>query len=120
MEGSLAIISPFLTAIVIILIIFITKAMRDKSRNQVIMKALEHGTELSPELFRDETKKKKDPLTSALATIGVGIALFISLYLFFDYQLKYAAFGFIPLFVGIGQLAGYLINKRSGDTREEI
>jgi len=73
-----------------------------------------------PSFSETKQKKKKDPLTSALATIGVGIALFISLYLFFDYQLKYAAFGFIPLFVGIGQLAGYLINKRSGDTREEI
>jgi hypothetical protein len=112
MEDILAISSPFVTAILIILIIFIAKIIRDKSRNQVIIKAIENGVEISPEMFNDQKNKKKyDPLTSALVTIGVGISLFIALYLFFDNEFKYAAFGFIPLFIGLGQLAGYLINR---------
>ncbi len=111
MEGVFGIISPFLTAIAIILIVFISKVLRDKSRNQVIIKAIEHGKEISPELLADSRKEKKyDPLASSLVTIGVGIGLFVALYLFFN-ELKFAAFGFIPLFIGLGQLAAYLINK---------
>ncbi|GAB1473799.1 hypothetical protein MASR2M69_12400 [Bacteroidota bacterium] len=49
--------------------------------------------------------------------IGVGIGLFISLFLFFN-ELKFAAFGFIPLFIGLGQLAGYLINKKKEDEKK--
>lgn len=118
MEGVFGIISPFLTAIIIILIVFISKVLRDRSRNEVIMKALEHGKELSPELLADTRKEKKsDPLTSSLVIIGIGIGIFISLYLFFN-ELKYAAFGFIPLFIGLGQLIAYLINKKDGKEME--
>ncbi|GAB1375049.1 MAG: DUF6249 domain-containing protein [Bacteroidales bacterium] len=116
MEGVLAILMPFLTAIIILAIVFTTKIMRDRSRNRLIEKAIEHGKELSPELFRGTEKEKqpKDPLTSSLVTIGAGIAIFIALFLFFDNQLKFAAFGLIPLFVGLGQLTAYLINKKNG------
>ncbi|MFA6770361.1 MAG: DUF6249 domain-containing protein [Bacteroidales bacterium] len=114
----LAIASPFLTAILILLIIFVSKILRDKSKNEVLMKALEKGVELSPEFFKNEPVKKKqdplnkqDPLTSALVTIGVGIGLFIALYLFFN-DIRFAAFGFIPFFVGLGQLIGYLVSKK--------
>lgn len=108
-----AVIVPFLTAVSILLIIFVTKYFRDKSRNEVLMKALDKDVELSPEFFQSaqSEKKKSDPLTSALVTIGVGIGLFIALYLFFN-DFKFAAFGFIPLFIGLGQLIGYLINKK--------
>ena len=83
---------------------------------RIIEKAIEHGKELSPELFRgiEKEKQPKDPLTSSLVTIGAGIAIFIALFLFFDNQLKFAAFGLIPLFVGLGQLTAYLINKKNG------
>ncbi|MGE0091435.1 MAG: DUF6249 domain-containing protein [Bacteroidales bacterium] len=113
MEDVIAVASPFIAGILIVLIVFVSKIMRDKSKNQVIMKAIEHGAEISPELFKEQQKKPKDPLTSALVTIGVGISLFIALFLFFDYQLKFAAFGFIPLFIGLGQLTAYLINKKN-------
>ncbi len=117
-EGALAISAPFVTAIIIVVTVFIAKVIRDKSRDKVIMRAVECGKELSPDLFTAEKKKAKDPLTSALVTIGIGISLFIALFLFFDYQLKFAAFAFIPLFIGLGQLTGYLINKRRGSSEE--
>jgi len=120
MENTLVpifgIISPFLMVVGIILIIFITKMKTEKSRNAVIIKAIENGVELSPEFMKNSIpEKKRDPLTSSLVLIGVGIGLFISLFLFFN-QLKFAAFGLIPLFIGLGQLAGYLINKNKGET----
>ncbi|MDX9811823.1 MAG: DUF6249 domain-containing protein [Bacteroidales bacterium] len=115
MEGVLAILMPFLTAIIILAIVYTTKIMRDRSRNRLIEKAIEHGRDISPELFKGNERPKlpKDPLTSSLVTIGAGIAIFIALFLFFDNQLKFAAFGLIPLFVGLGQLTAYLINKKN-------
>ncbi len=115
MEGVLAILMPFLTAIIILAIVYTTKIMRDRSRNRLIEKAIEHGRDISPELFKGNERPKlpKDPLTSSLVTIGAGIAIFIALFLFFDNQLKFAAFGLIPLFIGLGQLTAYLINKKN-------
>jgi len=106
------IIIPFLTAVTIIFLVLRAKVTRDKSRNELIAKAIEHGKELSPDLFAadERNSKKSDPLTSALVSIGVGIGLFLALYFFFG-GFKFAAFGFIPLFIGIGQLVAYLINK---------
>jgi uncharacterized membrane protein len=59
MEGVFGIISPFLTAIIIILIVFISKILRERSRNELIMKAIEHGKEISPELLAESRKEKK-------------------------------------------------------------
>jgi hypothetical protein len=116
MEGVFGVISPFLTAIAIILIVFLSKVARDRSRNQVIIRAIEHGREISPELLADaKSAKKYDPLTASLVTIGVGVGIFVALYLFFE-ELKFAAFGFIPLFIGLGQLAAYLINKNKKES----
>ncbi|OJV22210.1 MAG: hypothetical protein BGO30_10875 [Bacteroidetes bacterium 41-46] len=117
MEATLGILMPFLTAVLILAIIFTSKILRDRSKNRLIEKAIEHGRELSPDLFKGNERPKlpKDPLTSSLVTIGAGIAIFIALYLFFDNQLKFAAFGLIPLFVGLGQLAGYLINRKNAN-----
>ena len=108
----LAVSAPFLTAVLILLIIFLSKFFRERSRNQLLAKAIEHGKDLSPELFVDHSKqsKKSDPLTSALVSIGVGVGLFISLYFFFG-NIKFAAFGCIPFFIGVGQLVAYFVNK---------
>lgn len=82
------------------------------------MRAIDKGVELSPEFLKNSMpERKRDPLTSSLIMIGIGIGLFIAFYLFFD-KLKFAAFGFIPLFIGLGQLAGYLINKKKEDAKK--
>ncbi len=114
MEAALGIIVPFLTAVLIILIVFLSKIYRERSRNELITKAIEHGKDLSPDLFSREEKpsKKSDPLTSALVSIGLGVGLCLALYFFFD-GIKFAAFGFIPLFIGIGQLVAYFVNKKN-------
>ncbi|MDD2583758.1 MAG: DUF6249 domain-containing protein [Bacteroidales bacterium] len=116
----LGVIAPFLTAVLILLVIFVTKLLRDRSKNEVLMKALEKGVELSPDFFKTEPvkSKKEDPLTSALVAIGLGIGVFIALYFFFG-DLKFAAFGFIPLFIGLGKLIGYLVNKKKGENLEQ-
>jgi hypothetical protein len=119
LESVLGIIVPFSTAVLIILIIFIAKILRDKSRNQVIIKALENGKDLPQEFFRPIQKKKREgePLRDALVTLGLGIGLTVALYFFMG--LKYAAFGLIPLFIGVGQLIAYLINKKLAGKESE-
>ena len=115
--GMVAVILPFVTAVINLLIIFVTKVMRDRSRNQVIMKAIEAGKEISPDMFTTpETEKKSDPLTSALVSIGVGVGMFGAFYFFFG-GLKFAAFGLIPFFIGVGQLVAYFVNKNRKDTQ---
>jgi hypothetical protein len=111
--ATISVILPFVTAITIILIVFITKYLRDRSRDKVLMKALETGKEITPELFYDpknENSKKPDPLTTALVSIGLGIGLCVALYFFFG-GLKFAAFGLIPFFIGVGQLIAFFVNK---------
>lgn len=114
MESILGIIVPFAAAVLIIAIIFLAKYYKDKSRNELIAKAIEHGKDLSPDLFKssDMPRKHSDPLTGALVSIGVGVGLFGAFYFFFG-GLKFAAFGLIPLFIGIGQLVAYLVNKNN-------
>lgn len=108
------ILMPFLTAIAIILIIYLAKINRERSRNLLIEKAIENGKEISPEFFKstESAKKPSDPLTSAMVSIGAGIGLFGAFYFFFD-GFKFAAFGLIPLFIGLGQLVAYFINKKN-------
>lgn len=109
----LAVLLPFLTAILIVAIVLTVRYLRDKSKNEVIKRAIEAGKEITPEIFANFSKegKKSDPLAAALSTIGAGIGIFLALYFFFG-GLKFAAFGLIPLFVGIGQLISYFLNKK--------
>ncbi|MEN6619121.1 MAG: DUF6249 domain-containing protein [Rikenellaceae bacterium] len=121
MEGVLGIVIPFTTAVLIVLIVFLAKVFKEKSRNELIAKAIEHGKDLSPDLFTKEgnSSKKSDPLTSALVSIGVGVGLFIAFYFFFG-GFKFAAFGCIPLFIGIGQLVAYFVNRKQKETDKTI
>lgn len=114
MEAILGILVPFTTAVLIIAIIYLAKYFKEKSRNELIAKAIEHGKDISPDLFKSNEKPRKpsDPLTSALVSIGIGIGLFGAFYFFFD-GLKFAAFGLIPLSIGLGQLVAYFVNKKN-------
>lgn len=124
MTETIAVIAPFLTGVLILLIIFTVKYLRDRSKNEVIMKALEKGVELSPDIFKPAPSemraksKMNDPLSNSIITIGAGIGISVALYLFFD-SIKFAAFGLIPLFVGLGQLAGFLLNKKHKRDNED-
>lgn len=116
--GFLSVLLPFVTAIAILLIIFITKHYRDKERNKVIIKAIEAGKDIDPEMFKQPVNPKKaDPLTSALSAIGAGAGIFAAFYFFFG-GMRFAAFGLIPFFIGIGQLVAYFVNKNKDNTQE--
>lgn len=85
MTETIAVIAPFLTGVLILLIIFTVKYLRDRSKNEVIMKALEKGVELSPDIFKPAPSemraksKMNDPLSNSLITIGAGIGISVAL-----------------------------------------
>jgi len=125
-------IAPFLAAIFIILIIFISKTKREKYRNEVLKAAIEHGRELPPdffqkpeipsEFFKKQEKSKSNLLTTSLFFLSFGIGIGIFFYFFFagmGERLQYASVGFIFIFIGIGQLIAYLIEQKQKKAGEQ-
>lgn len=114
-------IAPFAVPVLIVLIVFASRTITYYSRNKLIAKAIEHGKDLPPNLFeKDQFEKahrlsrKADPLTGALVCMGAGIGIFTAFYFFFG-GYKYAAFGCVPFFVGIGLLVAHFANNKKGD-----
>jgi hypothetical protein len=116
------IVATFATPIFIILIIFMHKTRQEKSRNEVLKSAIEHGRELPPDFFKAPEKPKESLLRTAtfFLAFGVGIGLFF--YLFFTptgQGLRFASIGLIFIFLGLGQLIAYLIEQKQKKTGEQ-
>lgn len=109
-----------------ILIVFIVGRVRQNETNRkadIMLKAIEHGQSIDPELFRGNKKKtsiKKDlleKLNGACITSLMGLA-FLLLYVFkagatgfrFDGFLPYAAAAMLA--VGIGLFISYFAGKK--------
>lgn len=115
-------ISPFLCAILIILIIFLFKTKQDKSKNDVLKAAIEHGREFPPDFFKKPEKPKTNLLTSALFFLGFGLGIGIFFYCFFAQQgqgFKFASIGLIFIFIGLGQLVAYLVERKQKKSGEQ-
>lgn len=115
-------ITPFLCAIFIILIIFISKTKQEKSRNDVLKTAIEHDRDLPSDFFKKPEKRKPNLLTNALFFLGFGIGLSVFFYFFFADQgegLKFGSMGLIFIFVGLGQLIAYLVERKQKKSGEQ-
>ncbi|HET9571810.1 MAG TPA: DUF6249 domain-containing protein [Bacteroidales bacterium] len=115
-------ISPFLCAILIILIIFLFKTKQEKSRNDVLKAAIEHGRELPPDFFKKPEKPKVNLLTNSLFFLGFGLGVSVFFYLFFAEQgqgFKFASIGLIFIFIGLGQLVAYLVERKQKKACEQ-
>jgi hypothetical protein len=112
----------------IIIFIMITIIIRIKTdatnkRNQLCaelyVKALEKGQGMPAGLFEmlkgNNQRKQSNPLHNSIICIAVsvGIALFCFLAVDSGYNLKAAAFGIIPFFIGIAYLIIYFIGKKN-------
>lgn len=117
----IGIIATFSTPIVIILIIFLTKLKQEKYRNDVIKTAIEQGRELPADLFKLQEKPKENLLRTSTFFLAFGVGIGIFFYFFFastGESLKFGSIGLIFIFIGIGQLIAYLIErnqKKSGE-----
>ncbi|MCX6307611.1 MAG: DUF6249 domain-containing protein [Bacteroidia bacterium] len=129
MESNVALLIPifgivftFLTPIVIILIIFLSKTKQEKYKNEVLKAAIEQGRELPTDFFKPAEKPKESLLRTSLFFLAFGIGLSIFFYFFFAPQgdgWKFASIGLIFIFVGIGQMIAYLIEQKQKKAGEQ-
>ena len=114
------IIVPFVFVIAILWMKSNEKHKRNKLQAELYAKAIEHGRELPPNLF--EEKKKNNSLRTGIILICIGIG--ITIFMFFmgksqAEQIRLAAVGLIPLFLGIGNLIIHFIWKKQGISDDE-
>jgi hypothetical protein len=125
-------VAPFLAAIFIILIIFLSKTKREKYRNDVLKAAIENGRdipsdffkkpEIPAEAFRKQDKPKANLLTTSLFFLGFGIGISLAFYFFFAGQgegLKFGSIGLVFIFVGLGQLVAYQVERKQKKSGEQ-
>jgi hypothetical protein len=125
-------VAPFLAAIFIILIIFLSKTKREKYRNEVLKAAIENGRELPSDIFKHpeipaeafmkHEKAKANLLTTSLFFLGFGIGISLAFYFFFADQgegLKFASIGLVFIFVGLGQLVAYQVERKQKKSGEQ-
>lgn len=116
------IVFSFVTPIAIVLIIFLNKTKQEKYRNEVLKAAIEQGRELPADFFKQQEKPKENLLRTSTFFLAFGIGIGIFFYLFFTPTgegLKFASIGLIFIFIGIGQLIAYLIERKQKKAGEQ-
>lgn len=111
---------PFIFVIVIVWTKSKENRRRDALRADLYAKAIEKGVTLPEDLLAAPKTKNNSLRTGILMIfIGLGIGLFMYLASPGALQLKGAAAGLIPLFIGLGFLLIHFINKKQGIEDEE-
>ena len=116
------IVFSFVTPMIIVLIVFLNKTKQEKYRNEVLKAAIEQGRELPPDFFKTPQKPKENLLRTATFFLAFGLGLGLFFYFFFADQgqgLKFASMGLIFVFIGIGQLIAYHIEKKHKKSGEQ-
>lgn len=116
------IVFSFITPIAIILIIFLNKTKQEKYRNEVLKAAIEQGRELPADFFKQREKPKENLLRTSTFFLAFGVGIGIFFYFFFaptGNGLRFASIGLIFLFIGIGQLIAYLIERKQKKSGEQ-
>lgn len=116
------IVFTFLTPVLIIFIIFLNKTKQEKFRSEVLKTAIEQGRELPADFFKPQQKPKENLLRTSTFFLAFGIGLSIFFYYFFAPQgdgFKYASMGLIFVFIGIGQLIAYLVERKQKKSGEQ-
>jgi len=114
--GFAAVISPFLTGFLIVLIVLIFNHRNKKAKYRLMEKAIEAGREI-PQSFFEEAKSRKTPLQSAFTLIGVGIGLFLMLWFVADHNVAFV--GAIPFLIGVGKLVAYNMERKTVKSEED-
>ncbi len=117
--GFAAIVSPFLAAFAIVLIVLIFNHRNKKAKYALMEKAIEAGRDIPQSFFEEEKKNRyKSPLQSALTLIGVGLGLSIMLFFLNGETTRLAFIGAIPFFIGVGKLVAYILEKKEQEKKE--
>lgn len=113
--GFFAVVSPFLTGFLIVLIVLIFNYRNKRAKYRLMEKAIEAGREI-PQSFFEETKPKKTPLQSAFTLIGTGIGLFLMLWFVAGHDVAFV--GAIPLLIGLGKLLAYKMENQTSKSED--
>ncbi len=109
----------FITPFIFVILIAWIKSWENRKRMQLLadlhLKALESGQKL-PEGLLEQPKKKNPSLRIGiiLISVGIGISLFLFLVAGKGEEIKTAAGGLIPIFLGIGFLIVHFVWKNQG------
>ncbi|MDE7024785.1 MAG: hypothetical protein K2O88_02760 [Paramuribaculum sp.] len=105
--------------VVIVLIFFLTFRyfrQRRLDRYKVIEHAISSGVQLPDSFYLSESTKNTNTPRSAIVWIGWGLS--ITLFFLCTTNEPLAAFGLIPLFIGIARGVTYLINRHDQKQKE--
>ncbi len=127
MDGSMVPIAIcVILPVLIIITVYLFNYLGKRSRLKTIEKAMDKGIELSPDILNEAKEpKKKNPnnpmskFTISMILIGLGIALFIMLYLLVsnggekaEFAWGVASIGLIPFLIGVGILISFFVERR--------
>lgn len=109
---------PGIVTVLVFFFIFRYLRQRKLDRYRVIEYAIDHGMQLPDSFYLAEKSYPGNNLRSAIVWIGWGLAIII-FFLCADME-PLAAFGLIPLFVGVARGVTYLVNRHDEQRRERM
>lgn len=104
-------VSPFLFALLIIIIFQIFRYKKKKDMNALYVKYLESGKEIPAELLNPQRRSSDLKKGIVLITVGIGICIF----LFAEEGESAWTMGLIPLLLGVGFLIVHKLNSKAGN-----
>ncbi|MDR1454408.1 MAG: DUF6249 domain-containing protein [Tannerella sp.] len=111
---------PFIFVVIVTLIKSLDNRKKMRMKADLYLKALEKGVELPEDVLEMPKKKHVSLKTGILLTsAGLGIILFMFLVAPEGMEIKTAATGLVPLFLGLGFLVVYFVFKKQGIPDEE-
>jgi hypothetical protein len=108
--GAMAIVLGLLMPVTVVGIILWYKAQRNSLLHETALKLAEKGQPVPAELFADRTEPYSDLRRGVvLAMLGLGISLAL-----FLVEMRFWAFGIIPMFMGLGYLIVWKLRSIEG------
>lgn len=100
---------PFAFAVFFFILYFKNRNTESKRKQEIYLKALEMGQPVPEIIFTEELKRKVSRWQTAFVWMGVGVGVFSAAVL-----MEWSAiilFGTVPMFVGLGMLIAYSVEK---------
>lgn len=113
----LALVMPGVVTVLVFFFIFRYLRQRRVDRYKVIEHSLDRGVQLPDSFYMAESVKHTNTPRSAIVWIGWGLA--ITIFFWSSDMGPLAAFGLIPLFVGIARGVTYLVGRHDARQKEK-
>lgn len=114
---TFALVMPGLVTVLVFFLIFRYLRQRRLDRYRVIEHSIDKGMPLPDSFYMSEGPKNTNTPRSAIVWIGWGLAIILFFCLIDSKAI--AAFGLIPLFIGIARGVTYLVNRHDEKEKEK-